>query len=234
MTGASYWASTWKAAWFLKLTDLAGTPVNDRHRLAGIVDKQYLTDSVLLTHHDVRLAGPGSEMLAEPRLLDLFASKKRSMEVNKSCVAVCRGSVRMLAERVSGLAWNPHLDRPERLIPGRQQPVPVDVRNHGPEEREELLRDSRPTAASSRKLLTDQFLFWLAASARGNNAAGCSPTRNCQPSTSPTSLRAHPNSDARYGPPSACCSLEEHAMRYRIFGNIGLRCLVIRPLSERQ
>lgn len=35
----------------------------------------------------------------------------------------------------------PDPDRPERRIPGRQQPVPMDERNHGPEEGEELLRD---------------------------------------------------------------------------------------------
>lgn len=70
MTKASYWASVWNAAWFLGLTELAGTPVDDRHSLAGIVDKQTLAEVMLLTHHHIHLAGPDSVMLAEPAVLE--------------------------------------------------------------------------------------------------------------------------------------------------------------------
>ena len=43
--------------------------IDHRHRLAGIVDEQLLADAVLLTHHHVQLALPGSVVLTEPAVL---------------------------------------------------------------------------------------------------------------------------------------------------------------------
>ena len=37
---------------------------------------------------------------------------------------------------------SPDPDRPEGRVPGHHQPLPVDERDHGPEEGEELLRDT--------------------------------------------------------------------------------------------
>ena len=42
----------------LGLADLAGSPINDRHGLAGIIDKQLFAGTVFLAHDHVDLDGP--------------------------------------------------------------------------------------------------------------------------------------------------------------------------------
>src|SRR5690606_28280703 len=54
----------------LRLADLAAVAVDHWHRLAGVVDEQLLADAVLLAHHHVQLALPGSVVLAEPAVLE--------------------------------------------------------------------------------------------------------------------------------------------------------------------
>lgn len=54
----------------LRLTDLAAAAVDHRHRLAGIVDEQFLADAVLLVHHHIQFALPGPVVVAEPAVLE--------------------------------------------------------------------------------------------------------------------------------------------------------------------
>ena len=53
----------------LRLTDLAGQPVDDhRHRVAGVIDEQLVATHVGLPHRDRELAFPDSVQLAEARV----------------------------------------------------------------------------------------------------------------------------------------------------------------------
>ncbi|MNN54866.1 hypothetical protein D3C81_1697060 [compost metagenome] len=52
------------------MTDLAGQPVDDRHRLAGIVDEQLFARTMFLTHDHIDLGGPEAVLLAEPAVLE--------------------------------------------------------------------------------------------------------------------------------------------------------------------
>ncbi|MNL09405.1 hypothetical protein D3C87_1301650 [compost metagenome] len=54
----------------LRLADLAGSPINDRHGLAGIIDKQLFAGTMFLTHDHVDLGGPEAVVLAEPAVLE--------------------------------------------------------------------------------------------------------------------------------------------------------------------
>lgn len=53
----------------LRLADLATVAVDHRHRLPGVIDEQLLADAVLLAHHHVQFALPGSIVFAEPAVL---------------------------------------------------------------------------------------------------------------------------------------------------------------------
>jgi hypothetical protein len=56
-------------------------------------------------------------------------------------------------QRVSQVHREPPLlaDRHQAALPGRDQPVPVDERGHGPQEGEELLRDARDRVSDRRR-----------------------------------------------------------------------------------
>ena len=53
----------------LRLADLAGVSVDNRHGLAGIIHKQLLAGPVVLAHDHIQLALPGAVVLAEPAVL---------------------------------------------------------------------------------------------------------------------------------------------------------------------
>ena len=54
----------------LCLANFAGLPVDDWHRLAGIVDEQLFTCTMFLAHDHVDLGGPEPVVLAEPAVLE--------------------------------------------------------------------------------------------------------------------------------------------------------------------
>ncbi|MNN07898.1 hypothetical protein D3C81_1207340 [compost metagenome] len=54
----------------LRLADFAGSPVNDRHGLACVVDEQLFSGSMLLAHDHIDLGGPKAIVLAEPAVLE--------------------------------------------------------------------------------------------------------------------------------------------------------------------
>ncbi|OSN44037.1 hypothetical protein BV346_05405 [Pseudomonas syringae pv. actinidiae] len=54
----------------LRLTDLAGLPVDDRRCLPGVIDEQLFASTMLLAHDHVDLGGPKAVMLAEPAVLE--------------------------------------------------------------------------------------------------------------------------------------------------------------------
>src|SRR3989344_1979913 len=54
----------------LRLADLAGSPINDRYGLAGVIDEQLFAGTVLLAHDHVDLGGPEAVVLAEPAVLE--------------------------------------------------------------------------------------------------------------------------------------------------------------------
>lgn len=54
----------------LRLADLAGSPINDRHGLAGVIDKQLFASTVFLAHDHVDLGSPEAVVLAEPAVLE--------------------------------------------------------------------------------------------------------------------------------------------------------------------
>lgn len=54
----------------LSLAYLAGSPVDDRRCLSGVIDEQLLTGTVFLAHDRVDLGGPKSVVLAEPAVLE--------------------------------------------------------------------------------------------------------------------------------------------------------------------
>ncbi|MNN22238.1 hypothetical protein D3C81_1355890 [compost metagenome] len=54
----------------LRLADLAGSPINDWHGLASVIDKQLFAGTVFLAHDHVDLGGPEAVMLAEPAVLE--------------------------------------------------------------------------------------------------------------------------------------------------------------------
>ena len=55
---------------YLRLADLAGLPVDDRHGLTGVVDEQFFAGAMFLAHDHVDLGRPEPVMLAEPAVLE--------------------------------------------------------------------------------------------------------------------------------------------------------------------
>lgn len=54
----------------LGLADFAGSPVDDRHGLPGVIDEQLFAGTMLLAHDHINLGGPEAVVLAEPAVLE--------------------------------------------------------------------------------------------------------------------------------------------------------------------
>ena len=54
---------------YLCLTNLSGAPIHYLCRLTGIVYEQLFAGTVFLTHHHIKLSGPGAVLITEPAVL---------------------------------------------------------------------------------------------------------------------------------------------------------------------